>query len=84
MQLARQVADSLERECRLEFLESRNEVVHAFSDHSKVRSAFRPPPPISLSQGIDRMAAWVKSRGAATPVVFDNIEIVKKLPASWR
>ncbi len=62
---------------------ARNEVVHAFSDHSKIQSMFKPPTPLDLREGINRMAAWVKSRGTATPVKFSDIEIREKLPAGW-
>jgi UDP-glucose 4-epimerase len=64
-------------------LPARNEVVHAFSDHSKVQRVFSPPAPIDLRTGIRRMAAWVKGRGPATPVRFSDIEIRDKLPAGW-
>ena len=66
-------------------LPARSEVVHAFSDHSKAESVFGPlPAPVELSEGISRMADWVKKRGAAQPVVFEAIEVLKNLPTSWR
>lgn len=84
-----QVADSIARcfdvEVSIEHLPARNEVVHAFSDHSKVRSAFDPPDPLSLKEGIRRMAGWVKEHGPQEPVQFsDGIEIEKNFPLSWR
>ncbi len=82
--LAHEVADALKRPCHVRHLPARNEVVHAFADHGKVRSVFDPPAPLDLKTGLHRMAEWVLSRGAATPVVFENIEIEKKLPPSWR
>jgi hypothetical protein len=30
------------------------------------------------------MADWVKTRGPMQPVVFDNIELEKNLPPSWK
>jgi len=68
----------------LRHLDARNEVVHAFSDHSKINAAFAPPPPTDLKTGIGRMAAWVLSHGPAQPVVFENIEITRNLPPSWK
>jgi UDP-glucose 4-epimerase len=65
-------------------LEARNEVLHAYSDHEKVRRVFDPPEPIDLRTGLQRMATWVKEHGPCTPVKFGNIEIEKKLPASWK
>jgi len=82
--LAEEIAAAFEVPCNIKHLEARNEVVHAFSDHSKVQSIFSPPPAISLSEGLQRMAAWVRQQGPATPVKFENIEITKKLPNSWR
>jgi UDP-glucose 4-epimerase len=83
LQLAEEVAAAFGKPCRLEHLPARNEVVHAFSDHAKVRQVFDPPPPIDLRAGIQRMAEWVRSRGPATPVRISDIEIRDKLPAGW-
>ncbi len=82
--LAEEIAAAFEVPCNIKHLEARNEVVHAFSDHAKVQRIFTPPPAISLRVGLQRMAAWVKGQGPATPVKFENIEITKKLPNSWR
>jgi len=82
-ELAETVAEAFDVPCRIQHLAARNEVVHAFSDHSKARNIFHPPPPIDLKTGIHRMAAWVKQRGPATPVDFAEIELYKNLPPSW-
>jgi UDP-glucose 4-epimerase len=84
LELAKEVAASLRKPCAIEHLPPRNEVVHAFSDHGKVRRVFQPSEPLSLQTGIRRMAAWVMAHGPMTPVTFSNIEISEKLPASWR
>jgi UDP-glucose 4-epimerase len=81
--LAQTVADAFGVTCNIRHLAARNEVVHAFSDHSKACGAFHPPSPVDLTTGIARMAQWVKQRGPATPVEFTNIELSKNLPASW-
>jgi UDP-glucose 4-epimerase len=66
-------------------LPARNEVVHAFSDHSKVRAVFTPPHPLGLGEGIDRMATWVKEFGSRDPIRFrGEIEVDRNLPPSWR
>lgn len=82
--LAEEIAAAFEAPCDIRHLEARNEVVHAFSDHTKVQRVFSPPPAISLRDGLRRMAVWVKQQGPATPVKFDNIEITQNLPNSWR
>jgi UDP-glucose 4-epimerase len=84
LQLANDVAAAFERPLNIEHLPPRVEVLDAFADHSKVRRIFDPPSPLGLRDGIERMAAWVKTRGPSTPVVFSNIEVPKNLPASWR
>jgi UDP-glucose 4-epimerase len=81
--LAQTVAAAFGVPCDIRHLAARNEVVHAFSDHSKALGVFHPPAPVDLATGIDRMAKWVKQHGPATPVEFTNIELSKNLPASW-
>jgi UDP-glucose 4-epimerase len=83
LQLAEEVAAAFGKPCQVEQLPARNEVLHAFSDHAKIRRVFDTPPPIDLQTGIRRMADWVRSRGPATPVRFSDIEIRYKLPAGW-
>jgi UDP-glucose 4-epimerase len=83
LQLAEEIAMVFDKPVQLKHFPPRNEVVHAFSDHSRVRDVFRPPSPIDLRTGIRRMAAWVKSRGPAVPVRFSAIEVRDKLPEAW-
>ncbi len=85
LELAGNVADAFEVECRIEHEPSRNEVVHAYSDHTKLREVFDPPPPVDLDTGIRRMVAWVREHGARDPVEFPGeIEVARGLPPSWR
>lgn len=65
------------------FLSARNEVLHAYSDHSKARSIFGESSGIDLKEGIARMAAWAKRVGARQSQEFGNIEIAEKLPDGW-
>ena len=83
LELAQTVAAAFNIPCSVEHLPARNEVVHAFSDHSKARAVFKPATPVALKDGISRMAEWVKRKGATKAVEFDNIEIQKNLPPSW-
>lgn len=83
LKLAEEVAAAFGKPLNLTHLPARNEVVHAFSDHARVRETFAPSPPIDLRTGIRRMAQWVQSRGPATPVRFSDIEIRDKLPKGW-
>jgi UDP-glucose 4-epimerase len=85
LELAREIADAFGVEPEVEHLPPRNEVVHAFSDHAKVRDVFDPPEPIDLRTGIRRMAEWVREHGARDPIPFPGeIEVARNLPPSWR
>jgi UDP-glucose 4-epimerase len=85
VELAEEIARAFDVPADVEHLPARNEVVHAFSDHSKIRDAFEPPEPLSLRAGIERMAAWVKEHGPREPVQFTGpIEVARNLPPSWR
>lgn len=83
LELSREISKAFNVPLQVEHLPARNEVVHAFSDHSKLKYHFNANSPITLESGIARMANWVKSRGPAQPVRFSNIEILEKLPKSW-
>lgn len=67
----------------LQHLPARNEVVHAYADHSKVKRVFGLGGFTSLEDGLRDMADWAKSVGARESSVFDNIEITEKLPSIW-
>lgn len=67
----------------LRFLAPRNEVQHAWADHSAVRDVFGPGRNTSLDEGLRRMAAWVRSVGSRKSQAFSNIEIERGLPAVW-
>jgi UDP-glucose 4-epimerase len=85
LSLAHVVADVLGIEPRIEHKQARNEVVHAFSDHSKIRDALDPPPSVPLDEGLRRMWEWVQQRGPQQPTEFAaGIEVERNLPPSWR
>ena len=81
--LAKAVAAVMGLEERIEHLEARKEVKHAFSDHSKAERVFGKRSKTSLEEGLRSMASWVKTHGARTSGVFQNIEIMQNLPPSW-
>jgi UDP-glucose 4-epimerase len=82
-QLARMVAEAMGREPNINYLDARNEVKIAFSDHTKADRVFGGQPKTSLEDGVRAMAQWVIKHGARTSGVFEGIEIEKNLPASW-
>lgn len=82
--LVRVVAAELGVTPEVRHLPARNEVVHAWADHGRVREVFGIPAPVSLEEGIRRMAAWVRQHGARSTPGFGEIEVEKNLPPSWR
>ncbi len=84
-ELATLVCESFGVPEMLEFLEARNEVVHAYSDHSKVHRYFgHMIKNISLKEGIERMVEDAKAKGPRQGSKFKNIEIEKNMPPAWK
>lgn len=84
-ELAETVAAAMGVKPAIRHLEARNEVVHAFSSHDKVNAVFGDViRNVSLEEGVNKMAAWVRTVGAHQGQPFRNIEVYKKLPPSWR
>lgn len=67
----------------IKYLAARNEVMHAYSDHTKAHRVFGEGSGVSLQEGIARMAEWAKEVGARKSKEFENIEIYEKLPQGW-
>jgi UDP-glucose 4-epimerase len=65
------------------YLPARNEVLHAFSDHSKARSVFGSKEQTGLDEGLARMASWAHSVTLKPTQGFTDIEISKNMPPSW-
>jgi UDP-glucose 4-epimerase len=82
--LAKTVKDAMGvPEHPIRYLEARNEVQHAFSDHSKTERVFGSSASVSLEEGVARMVEWAKRHGARTTGRFSNIEIERNLPSFW-
>jgi UDP-glucose 4-epimerase len=84
LQLATAVASAMGVAPAIDHLDARHEVRHAHSSHDKARRVFGARPQTSLTDGLERMAAWVRVHGARTSVPFESIEITKNLPAAWQ
>ncbi len=82
-ELATEVCKVMGVEGKLRHLAPRNEVVHAYSDHTRAHTVFGHKTPTPLRDGLARMAAWAKATGAKKSKRFDNIEITEKLPPVW-
>jgi len=83
-ELAKTVMDVMGLEQDINYLEARNEVVHAYSDHSKAKEIFSISEDfVTLKDGVQKMADWVKDVGSRSTPKFSNIEILEKLPPIW-
>jgi UDP-glucose 4-epimerase len=84
-ELAKTVMKEMGIEGELRYLPARNEVVNAYSDHSKAKRIFGIAEGsfTSLEAGIHKMAEWARSAGARESSRFSNIEVTEKLPAVW-
>lgn len=81
--LASEVMNAMGVEGTLRFTEARNEVLHAYSDHSKTISYFGEYAKTGLTEGLKKMAEWAKGVGIKKSDKFGNIEITEKLPPIW-
>ncbi|MCH2225703.1 MAG: NAD-dependent epimerase/dehydratase family protein, partial [Crocinitomicaceae bacterium] len=75
---------SMNAESPVVYLDKREEVEHAYADHSRFKEVFQPKSEILLKEGIAEMASWVKMNGARLSKQFENIEITQKLPKTWQ
>lgn len=83
--LAKTVIRAMGLEQELRYLPARNEVQHAYADHSKAKRVFgvKDDAFTTLEEGIQKMAAWAKQVGARESAKFGNIEVTEKVPGIW-
>ena len=64
---------------------ARNEVLHAYSDHTKAKKvfSFNDSSFTDLKSGLRKMASWVYEVGSRESSYFGEIEIHEKLPPIW-
>lgn len=82
-ELAAAVAHAMGVTPEITHLPARNEVLHAYSSHDKVRHVFGERRLHTLEEGLAPMAAWVRQHGARTSAQFQNIEVTKNFPVAW-
>ncbi len=82
-ELTSEIAKAMNAEVNIEKLPARNEVVNAYSDHSKARTIFKIISTTNLEDGIKKMVKWSKELGPMTSKKFKNIEIKINMPPSW-
>jgi UDP-glucose 4-epimerase len=73
------------KELPIRYVEARKEVMHAYSDHTKVKKVFniKDHELIGLEEGLTKMANWVLKVGSRQSSDFKNIEIPIGLPKIW-
>ena len=85
LELAQAVAKAMGVAPEIQHLDPRHEVVHAWTSHEVCRSLFADlRRDVPLDEGLGRMAAWARVVGQREPSRFDDIEIERNLPPSWR
>ncbi|MFA5780831.1 MAG: NAD-dependent epimerase/dehydratase family protein [Bacteroidales bacterium] len=82
-ELANEVMIAMGLENKIRHLPARNEVLHAYSDHSRAKSIFKINKSTSLRDGLSVMASWAKNAGIRKSAKFKDIEIKEKLPKIW-
>ncbi len=68
---------------QIEFLPPRNEVLNAYTNHTKARRILGPSLELSLEAGLKRMAEWALRFGPKPTEPFAEIEVSKNMPQSW-
>lgn len=81
--LATAVCESMGMQGNIRYMEARNEVQHAYADHSKARELLGVATGFTLREGLKRMADWARMAGVRNGERFNNIEISEKLPPLW-
>lgn len=82
-ELARLVAEAMERPIEVRHLEPRLEVRHAVADHTRLTEVYGYRPQWSLRDGLRRTADWAKSVGPRRLPVFPRLELERNLPRVW-
>lgn len=85
-ELATTVMDVMNLRQNIDYQPARNEVLHAYSDHSKAKEIFglNESNFVSLKDGVERMAKWVSQVGSRESSYFGEIEIEENLPPIWK
>jgi UDP-glucose 4-epimerase len=82
--LAEVVARAFGIEPEIRYRPARNEVVDAYSDHSKAQRIFDQGGAIPFEEGVARMARWAREVGARQSNTFKGVEVLRNMPPSWK
>jgi UDP-glucose 4-epimerase len=81
-EIAEEIGAHFGKTPQLRFLEARNEVQHAYSEHAKIRKFFEGSE-TPLQEGLRRMAEWAAKHGPRSSGKFANVEITRNMPSIW-
>jgi UDP-glucose 4-epimerase len=84
IELAEVIGEAFAVSPRFEFLSARNEVKHAYSDHTLARNLFGYGERVSLRDGVTRMAQWARRIGVRSGSPFEGIEVSRNMPPAWQ
>lgn len=82
-ELASEVAKVMASEINPIHAPPRYEVKHAHCTTDKSERILGFKDTVSLHEGLSRMAQWAKKRGPMTPIIWEDYEVVHKLPDFW-
>ena len=85
-ELAETVMEVTNMKQSVNYQPARNEVLHAYSDHTKAKKIFglKESEFVSLRNGVEKMYRWVETVGSRESSYFGEIEIEEKLPPVWK
>ena len=83
LELAHVVSHAFDTDPDINFLPARNEVLHAYASHEKLKDVFGDRPTVPLEIGIGRMAEWAKKAGPRSTPEFEGVEVWENFPAGW-
>ena len=83
-ELALAVLKAMNSTEKIKHVEARNEVVHAWADHSKFYRLLGPKSTTNLEQGLKLMTQWALQNAIRKSSKFKNIEIEENLPPIWK
>ena len=83
--LAKTTMEVMNLDQEINYQPARNEVLHAYSDHTKAKKVFslNDSSFTDLKSGLRKMANWVNEVGSRESSYFGEIEIHEKLPPIW-
>lgn len=82
--LATSIKKTMNSQAEIRYVEARNEVLHAYADHSKLNKIFGLSETTSLEEGLGKMTKWAQSVGIQSSTRFKDIEVEENLPSIWR